>query len=495
MDETPGDPPGEPPDSHDEEQLPQEPRPHEELPFGEEGHAPAADEPGAGDGEGEHEPLDFSDEPPDEHDQEPSAFEGDADEEHHTVEAELVGPLGEDTALHLIDDEAESEFDYHSFDDADYESLEEQIHSPEELRERRLEERAASRRAGRQRLAALIAAIVVIVIIVAIATSGGGGKPPAPPVALSPIGATGGGSQGYLAAGSTAAAIPGNNILIADRNNHRVLAITPAGQAVWSLNLSGPSDAYPSSTAHSIVVTEHGGAQVFVVSVSHSSITYHYGHGNVPGSGENRLHDPSAAQFLPDGRIVIADKANCRVLLVRPPSHRVIVQYGTPSTCVHKPPTSFGFPDGAFPTAGGGLVVTELTPAWIDLIDKSGKLVKDFQVKGLTSPYAANETPKGDYIATNYAHPGAVVEFDSSGNVIASYGPKSGPGELNFPTLATVLSNGNWLITDARNDRVIVVDPSSSQIVWQYGHTGKPGIGNGFLHTPDSAVAVPAPSS
>jgi hypothetical protein len=87
------------------------------------------------------------------------------------------------------------------------------------------------------------------------------------------------------------------------------------------------------------------------------------------------------------------------------------------------------------------------------------------------------------------------VEFDSSGNVIASYGPKSGSGELNFPTLAIVLSNGNWLISDARNDRVIVVDPSSNQIVWQYGHTGRPGAGNGFLHTPDSAVPVPGSSS
>jgi hypothetical protein len=517
MDETPGEPPGESPYSHDEEQLPQEPHPHEELPFGEEGHAPAADEPGAGEDEGEDEPLDFAAEPPKEHGHDASDFEDDADEEHHTVEetelaapldedaglggalgedSALTGPLGEDTALHLIDDddEAESEFDYHSFDDADYEALEEQIHSPEELRERRLEERAARRRAGRQRLAALVGGIVVIVLIIVLVTSGGGGKPPIPPAALSLIGATGGGSPGYLAAGSSAAALPGN-ILIADRNNKRVLAVTPAGQAVWSHNLAGPSDAYPSSTAHSIVVTEHGGAQVFVVSVAHGSVTYHYGHANTPGSGDNRLHDPSAAQYLPDGRIVIADKANCRVLEVLPPSHRVIVQYGTPSTCVHKPPTSFGYPDGAFPITGRGLVVTELTPAWIDLIDKRGKLVKQFQVKGLTSPYAANETPNGDYIATNYAHPGAVVEFDSSGNVVASYGPKSGSGELNFPTLAVALSNGNWLISDARNDRVIVVDPSSDQIVWQYGHTGRAGAGNGFLHTPDSAVPVPIPSS
>jgi outer membrane protein assembly factor BamB len=129
----------------------------------------------------------------------------------------------------------------------------------------------------------------------------------------------------------------------------------------------------------------------------------------------------------------------------------------------------------------------------VDLLDKKGKLVNKFQVAGLIKPDAANETPKGDFIATDYASPGAVVEFDSSGHVIWSYGPTSGAGKLDFPTLAIVLSNGNVLVSDARNDRVIVIDPSTKQIVWQYGHTGKPGSGAGFLHTPDSAVPVPGP--
>ena len=511
MDETPGGPPDDP-KPHDEEQLPQEPHPHEGLPFGEEGHEPAG---------GEHEDRAFGgdDEPGEEHggdslpprteDQEgeedgeggpvhagsegpvPAGFEDDDDDEHHTVEeTELAGGLGEDTELHLIDDEAEVEYDYHSFDDADYESLEEEIHSADELRQRRLEERAVRRRAGRQRLLALLLGVGVIVIIIVLVTGGGGTKTPTKPVAVSLIGATGSG-RGFLAAGSSSA-LPGN-ILIADRNNQRLLAITPAGQAVWSHNISGPSDAYPSSTAHSIVVTEHGAAQVFVLSVAHGSATYHYGHPNAPASSPNRLHDPSTGQFLPDGRLVIADKANCRVLLVRPPSHSSVVQYGSPSSCVHKPPTSFGYPDGAFPTADGGLVVTESTPGWVDLLDKKGKLVNKFQVAGLIKPDAANETPKGDFIATNYASPGAVVEFDSSGHVIWSYGPTSGAGKLDFPTLAIVLSNGNVLVSDARNDRVIVIDPSTKQIVWQYGHTGKPGSGAGFLHTPDSAVPVPGP--
>jgi outer membrane protein assembly factor BamB len=544
MDETPGGPP-EDPKPHDEEQLPQEPHPHEGMPSGDEEHQRAGDEPqedrehggfgadehgggslfpGFGDVDDEHdvggpihagsEESEFSDfeEDPGEGEEPgegapipagsesavPGDFDeqdvgGDDDEEHHTVEeTALAGGLSEDTELHEIDDDAEVEYDYHSFDDADYESLEGEIHTVDELRQRRLEERAARRRAGRQRLIALVLAVAVIVIIIVLVTSGGGSKSPTRPLVVSPIGATASG-RGFLEQGSPSA-LPGN-IVIADRNNHRVLAITPEGQAVWEQNITSPSDAYPSASAKSIVVTEHGNAQLLVLSVTHQTATYHYGHPNVAAAGPNRLHDPSTGQFLPDGRIVIADKANCRVLIVRPPLHTPVATYGSANSCVHKPPTSFGYPDGAFPTTGGGLVVTESTPAWIDLLDKNGKLVNKFQVAGLLKPDAANQTPKGDFIATNYAHPGAVVEFDSSGKMIWSYGPTSGAGELNFPTLATVLSNGNVLVSDARNDRVIVIDPSTKEIVWQYGHTHKPGLGAGFLHTPDSAVAVPVPAS
>ena len=514
MDEIPGGSPGEPPQPHDEEQLPQELPPHEELPFDEEEPAsagdaldhedegqPEFDEEGAGHRGHDHEDagsrpfgeegaqLAGEDAELDEEGAEPHGHEDD-DDEHHTVEeTELAGDLGEDTALHHIDDDDYAEFDYHDLDETDYGSLEEQIHSPEELRQRRLEERAAHRRLGRQRLLAQIAAIAAVAVIVVLVTSGGGTPTPIKHIVLSPIGATGSG-PGSLAAGSSPTALPGN-ILIADRNNNRIVAITPQGQAVWSQIITGPSDAYPSPTGNSIVVTEHGGSQVLVFSVARRAADYHYGHSQHSGAGVNRLHDPSTGQFMPDGRILIADKSNCRILLVRQPSHHSVIQIGTTGSCVHKPPTAFGYPDGAFPTAGSGLVVTELTPAWVDLLSKSGALVKQLQVTGLTAPYAANPTPNGDFIATNYAHPGAVVEFDSSGNVKWSYDPPSGAGELSYPTLAMVLSNGNVLVSDARNDRVIVIDPSTKQIVWQYGHTGKLGSGDGFLHTPDSAVPVP----
>jgi hypothetical protein len=38
---------------------------------------------------------------------------------------------------------------------------------------------------------------------------------------------------------------------------------------------------------------------------------------------------------------------------------------------------------------------------------------------------------------------------------------------------------------------VIVVDPRTNRIVWQYGHTGVTGTGPGYLNNPDGVDLAP----
>jgi hypothetical protein len=61
---------------------------------------------------------------------------------------------------------------------------------------------------------------------------------------------------------------------------------------------------------------------------------------------------------------------------------------------------------------------------------------------------------------------------------------KSGRGELYRPSLAYELPNGDVLVSDDYNDRVIVIDHRTKKIVWQYGHTGSPGASKGYLDVP-----------
>jgi hypothetical protein len=62
---------------------------------------------------------------------------------------------------------------------------------------------------------------------------------------------------------------------------------------------------------------------------------------------------------------------------------------------------------------------------------------------------------------------------------------------LNHPSLATPLPNGDVLLTDDGNDRVIAIDPRTNHIVWQYGHTGIPGRAPGYLNDPDGLDLAP----
>jgi hypothetical protein len=47
------------------------------------------------------------------------------------------------------------------------------------------------------------------------------------------------------------------------------------------------------------------------------------------------------------------------------------------------------------------------------------------------------------------------------------------------------------LANDDRNHRVIVIDPRTNRIVWQYGHTRVRGSGLGFLSNPDGVDLAP----
>lgn len=56
------------------------------------------------------------------------------------------------------------------------------------------------------------------------------------------------------------------------------------------------------------------------------------------------------------------------------------------------------------------------------------------------------------------------------------------------------LPNGNILVNDDHNDRVIVISPKTNRIIWQYGHDGVPGRAAGYLDNPDGVDLAPPDS-
>ena len=82
--------------------------------------------------------------------------------------------------------------------------------------------------------------------------------------------------------------------------------------------------------------------------------------------------------------------------------------------------------------------------------------------------------------------------MDDNGHVLWRYGPPSGYGRLDHPSLAMALPNGDIAVNDDFRHRCVIIDPRLHRIVWQYGHTDQPGTAPGFLNTPDGMDFVPA---
>jgi DNA-binding beta-propeller fold protein YncE len=289
-------------------------------------------------------------------------------------------------------------------------------------------------------------------------------------------------------------------VLIADRDNNRLLEVSPTGKVLWRFpakqSLSSgetflvPDDAFYSPDGRSVIVTEEDDFVISVIDLARQRIVYRYGHPGVPGSEPGYVHNPDDALLTRSGEIVAADIKNCRVIVVRPPAHKVLRQLGTTGYCAHELGSSYGSPNGAFPLSDGGLAITEINGDWLDLLNGKGQAWRAINPPGFSYPSDTNEVRPGLFLSVDYTNPGAIETFTADGRLLWRYAPQ-GAQALNQPSLALPLPNGDILANDDANHRVIVVDPRTNRVVWQYGHTGVAGAGEGFLNNPDGVDLSP----
>ena len=307
--------------------------------------------------------------------------------------------------------------------------------------------------------------------------------------------------SGHLAPGSDPSVLPGP-VLIADRNNNRLLVVNPQGQIVWEFPKPGdlapgqtfqiPDDAFFTPDGKYIIVTQEDDFVITVIDVATSRIVYRYGQPGVSGSGPDLLWNPDDAMMLPDGYILTADIKNCRLLLIAPGSHTPAHVFGTTTSyCYHSPPTRFGSPNGAFPMTNGHFLVTEINGDWVDEMGINGTIYNSFHPPGELYPSDSNEVSPGVYVSVSYSNPGVLETFDSHGNLLWRYHPLPGAPQLDKPSLALPLPNGDFLMNDDYNHRVVVIDPHTDKVVWQYGVTGQPGSAPGYLNKPDGVDLAP----
>ena len=306
-------------------------------------------------------------------------------------------------------------------------------------------------------------------------------------------------ARGGLQPGSDPKVLPGP-VLIADSENNRLVEVSPDGRVLWRFPASGdlapsqtfrtPDDAFFSPDGRQVIVTQEDDYVISVIDLASHRIIYRYGHPGVPGAEPGYLDNPDDAMLTPSGDIVAADIKNCRVLVIHPPAQQPLRQLGVTGNCEHEPGVSYGSPNGAFPMANGNTAISEINGDWLDVVAPGGRPVLAIHPPGFTYPSDTNEVRPGLFLSADYTSPGAIETFTSDGTLRWRYEP-TGADALNQPSLALPLPNGDILANDDRNDRVIVIDPRTNTIVWQYGATHASGAGEGFLSDPDGVDLAP----
>ena len=290
-----------------------------------------------------------------------------------------------------------------------------------------------------------------------------------------------------------AQAAPGldRNILIADRGNNRIIEVTPDKQIVWEYHFNGlppgygADDAFFSPDNSQVIANLEFANIVVIIDYATRKIVWQYGT-TIPGGGLNQVYRPDDSYLLPDGNVTIADIGNCRVIVVSP-ARKIVRQYGRTDQCLADP-GYYDEPDGATPLPNGNILISAIVSRRISEVTPDGRIVYSFVGPALY-PSDANPTWRGTIIVADYLPNGVIYELGRTGQVLWQYGPfsplNSQHRDLDRPSLAVMLPNGNVIASDDYHHRIVVIDKQSQEIVWQYGHTGIFGDGPDYLYAPD----------
>jgi DNA-binding beta-propeller fold protein YncE len=281
-------------------------------------------------------------------------------------------------------------------------------------------------------------------------------------------------------------------VVIADRRNNRLIEIAPDKRIIWEFPspdlviFRGNDDIYFAPDGKMMVVNEEDNYDIHFVDYAERVITRTFGISDRIGSAGQLLNYPDDAQMLSDGKMVVADIRNCRILIIDPPTAAIDTDWGRPGACRHDPPNAFGYPNGAAPLENGDILVTEIPDSWIERMHRDGTIAWAVRAPHTRYPSDAFLTQDGQVITADFVKPGGVVIFDpKTARVTWEYRFTSGEEMLDHPSLAEELPDGNVLLNDDHRHRVMVIDRQTKKIIWQYGVTDKTGHAPGYLWNPD----------
>jgi len=313
---------------------------------------------------------------------------------------------------------------------------------------------------------------------------------------------------------------PGN-ILIADQFNNRVIEIDTNGNIIWQFGL-GPNDFSPSSIigvndaqrvgsltlmagtgtpAGVVTNTPNGTPDNRVILVDpFGNIVWQYGRFGKTGSGHDLLNTPVQCTWLPNTDVLITDQANNRIIEVNL-QKKIVWSYPGFNT---NPSDALSGPNSAELLENGHVLISDQSNnrALEVTHDNNDQIVATFSAQGTASIVAfSSRLANGDTLLTDSGN-ARIVEVDSNDVPVWQYLIDTNPPSVQFPlpTRAVRLANGDTLISDQFNNRVFRID-FAKNLVMSYGlplgggdtiAPGPVGVNIGYdLHTSQKGLYAP----
>jgi hypothetical protein len=318
-----------------------------------------------------------------------------------------------------------------------------------------------------------------------------------------------GGLPGAVALAPSTASLPGipagniqvspefnqaGNILIADQWNNRVIETTPSGRIVWSFGL-GPHDfstnspisvndaervgdytlmANPGDAPGVIPQAPTGSVDNRVILVDPAGkIVWQYGQFGQTGDGPNLLNTPVQCTYVPGFIVLITDQGNNRIIAVNY-DKEIIWEY--PGYNIN-PSDQLIAPNSAELLANGHVLIADQGNNRALEVNFADEIVKTFSADGTVDTLAfASRLANGDTLLTDAGN-ARIVEVNAEDQVVWQYfttnnAPMSPAGSMSVaapqPTRAVRLADGDTLISDQLNNRVIRIN-HAGKILADYG--------------------------
>lgn len=252
--------------------------------------------------------------------------------------------------------------------------------------------------------------------------------------------------------------LPNDHFLIHDTERQRVIEFNNKGQITWQIGgkdgighmeLIEPTNPIRLPSGNTLFA-DAGTDTVYEVSKS-GQVRWQFPPADK--SSDIRLHRPLKAMRKLNGNTIIVDQGNHRIIEINP-QNKILWQYGITS--------SVGITRGRL-----------YSPSDMQVLKGGHFLITD------TDNHRVIEVNQDEEIIWQFGNP--------ENKLGSGYGSHS--NQLNAPTMAFRLPNGNTLISDSENRRVIEVNPEK-EIVWIFDTGIEKASGGAFSFIPNRLIRM-----